>query len=63
MGVQPPMSDRGIKVNENLPGLIYGSNGPLLQSLAIATFRISVNMIVDEISAHTGSRLAKRMIL
>jgi hypothetical protein len=30
--------------------------------LAIATLTISVNMIVDDISAHTGGKLAKRMI-
>ena len=62
LGVQPPMSDWGSMVKENLPGLIYGSWAPLVPSLAIATLTISVNMIVDDISAHTGGKLAKRMI-
>jgi len=62
LGVQPPMSDWGSMVKENLPGLIYGSIAPLVPSLAIATLTISVNMIVDDISAHTGGKLAKRMI-
>jgi len=62
LGVQPPMSDWGSMVKENLPGLIYGSWAPLIPSLAIATLTISVNMIVDDISAHTGGKLAKRMI-
>jgi peptide/nickel transport system permease protein len=56
------MSDWGSMVKENLPGLIYGSWAPLVPSLAIATLTISVNMIVDDISAHTGGKLAKRMI-
>jgi peptide/nickel transport system permease protein len=62
LGVQPPMSDWGSMVKENLPGLIYGSIAPILPSLAIATLTISVNMIVDDISAHSGGKLAKRMI-
>ena len=62
LGVQPPMSDWGSMVKENLPGLIYGSIAPLVPSLAIATLTISVNMIVDDVSAHTGGKLAKRMI-
>jgi peptide/nickel transport system permease protein len=49
-------------VKENLPGLIYGSMAPILPSLAIATLTISVNMIVDDISAFTGGKLSKRMI-
>mgnify|MGYP000551280064 CR=1 FL=1 len=28
----------------------------------VATLTISINMIVDDISAHTGGKLAKRMI-
>jgi len=61
LGVQPPMSDWGSMVKENLPGLIYGSIAPIVPSLAIATLTISVNMIVDDISAHSGGKLAKRM--
>ena len=62
LGVQPPMSDWGSMVKENLPGLVYGSVAPLMPALAIATLTISVNMIVDDISAHSGGKLAKRMI-
>ena len=62
LGVQPPMSDWGSMVKENLPGLIYGSIAPIVPSLAIATLTISVNMIVDDISAYSGGKLAKRMI-
>ena len=62
LGVQPPMSDWGSMVKENLSGLVYGSVAPLMPALAIATLTISVNMIVDDISAATGGKLAKRMI-
>ena len=62
LGVQPPMSDWGSMVKENLPGLIYGAVAPIMPALAIATLTISVNMIVDDISAHSGGKLAKRMI-
>jgi peptide/nickel transport system permease protein len=62
LGVQPPMSDWGSMVKENLPGLIYGSVAPLMPSLAIATLTISVNILVDDISAHSGGKLAKRML-
>ena len=62
LGVQPPQSDWGSMVKESLAGLPYGSIAPLVPALAIATLTISINLIVDDISAHAGGRLAKRMI-
>ena len=62
LGVQPPMSDWGSMVKENLAGLPYGSIAPLVPSLAIATLTISINLIVDDISAHAGGKLSKKMI-
>ena len=62
LGVQPPMSDWGSMVKENLPGLVLGSYAPLMPAFAIASLTISVNMIVDDLSAATGGKLAKRMI-
>ncbi len=62
LGVQPPMSDWGGMVKENLAGLPYGSIAPLVPALAIATLTISINMIVDDISAFSGGKLAKKMI-
>jgi peptide/nickel transport system permease protein len=62
LGVQPPMSDWGSMVKENLSGLPYGSIAPLVPALSIATLTISINMIVDDVSAHSGGKLAKRMI-
>ena len=62
LGVQPPTSDWGSMVRENLAGLPYGSIAPLVPSLAIATLTIAINLIVDDVSAHSGGKLAKRMI-
>ena len=62
LGVQPPQSDWGSMVKENLSGLPYGAIAPLVPALAIATLTISINVIVDDISAHAGGKLAKRMI-
>ncbi|MBW2324093.1 MAG: ABC transporter permease [Deltaproteobacteria bacterium] len=62
LGVQPPMADWGSMVKENLAGLPYGSIAPLVPALAIASLTISINIIVDDISAHSGGKLAKRMI-
>ena len=62
LGVQPPMSDWGSMVKENLGGLPYGSIAPLMPSLAIASLTISINLIVDDISAHSGGKLSNEMI-
>ena len=62
LGVQPPMSDWGSMVKENLPGFVLGSYAPLMPAFAIASLTISVNMIVDDLSDATGGKLAKRMI-
>jgi len=62
LGVQPPMSDWGSMVKENLGGLPYGSIAPLIPSLAIASLTISINLIVDDISAHSGGKLSNKMI-
>jgi peptide/nickel transport system permease protein len=62
LGIQPPMSDWGSMVKENLAGLPYGSIAPLVPALAIATLTISINMIVDDISTHSGGKLAKKVI-
>ena len=62
LGVQPPQSDWGSMVRENLSGLPYGAIAPLVPALAIATLTIAINLIVDDVSAHAGGKLAKRMI-
>jgi len=62
LGVQPPASDWGAMVRENLQGLTYGSYASIWPACAIATFTISINLIVDDISAKSGGSLAKKMV-
>ncbi len=62
LGIQPPASDWGSMVRENLQGLTYGSYAAIWPAVAIATFTISINLIVDDISAKSGGSLAKKMV-
>ena len=62
LGVQPPQADWGSMVRENLQGLAYGSYAAIWPALAIATFTISINLIVDDISAKSGGSLAGKMV-
>ena len=62
LGVQPPTADWGSMVRENLQGLGYGSYAAIWPALSIASFTISVNLIVDDLSAAAGGSLAKKMV-
>jgi len=62
LGIQPPAADWGSMVRQNLEGLGYGSYAAIWPALAIATFTISINLIVDDISAKSGGSLAKKMV-
>jgi len=62
LGVQPPAADWGSMVRENLQGLTYNSYAAIWPAFAIATFTISINLIVDDISAKSGGSLAKKMV-
>lgn len=71
LGVPLPESDWGSMVRENLAGLTSGididgndtvSYAPIWPALAIATFTIPINLIVDDISAKSGGSLAKKMV-
>ncbi len=66
LGVQPPISDWGSMVRENLQGLGNGLSGGALASIApavaIASLTIAINLIVDDISAAAGGSLAKKMV-
>jgi peptide/nickel transport system permease protein len=62
LGVQPPASDWGAMVRENLQGLTYGSWAAIWPAISIASFTIAINLIVDDISAKSGGSLAKKMV-
>lgn len=63
LGVQPPQADWGSMVRENLGALQYGQSviPVLAPALAIATLTVAINLIVDDVSAHGGGKLSKRM--
>ena len=71
LGIQPPAADWGSMVRDGLAGLSGGidldgntvtSYAAIWPALAIASFTIAVNLIVDDISAKSGGSLAKKMI-
>jgi len=63
LGVQPPQADWGSMVRENLGALQYGASvvPVLAPAIAIATLTVGINLIVDDVSAHGGGKLSKRM--
>lgn len=50
LGVQPPESDWGGLVRENLDGLAEGVLAPIYPALAIAAVSIALNLLVDMVS-------------
>ena len=63
LGVQPPQADWGSMVRENLGALSYGASviPVLAPAVAIATLTVAINLVVDDISAHSGGKLSKRL--
>jgi len=66
LGIQPPAADWGSMVRQNLGAMQtavgWGVLAPVWPALAIASFTIAINLIVDDISAKSGGDLAKKMI-
>lgn len=63
LGVQPPQADWGSMVRENLGALQYGTSivPVIAPAIAIATLTVAINLIVDDVSAHSGGKLANRL--
>lgn len=65
LGVQPPASEWGSMVRESLVGMHFHEGGniwaTLAPAIAIASVTIAINLIVDDVSAHAGGSLAKKM--
>lgn len=61
MGVQPPYADWGSLVRENMAGLISGSLAPIYPALAIASFTIGLNLIVDDFAASAGRGISGKI--
>jgi peptide/nickel transport system permease protein len=61
LGVQPPYSDLGLMVKENIQGLLYGSYAPLYSAACIAIVTISVNTCVDWFLKSTSASLPEEL--
>lgn len=61
LGVQPPHSDLGLMVKENMQGLLYGSFSPLYPALAIAMVTVSTNILVDWYLKSTDASLPEEL--
>lgn len=63
LGVQPPAADWGSMVRENLGALQYGESllAVLAPAFAIATLTVGINLLVDDVSAKTGSHFSGKM--
>ncbi len=61
LGVQPPQSDLGVMIKENMQGLLYGSFAPLYPALGIASITITINLLVDWYLQQIGASLPEEM--
>lgn len=61
LGVQPPYADWGSLVRENMAGLLSGSLAPIYPALAIASFTVALNLIVDDFAASSGRAAAGKI--
>lgn len=61
LGVQPPTPDWGSMVRENVQGLAYGSYAALWPAGAIATLTLAINLVVDDLSAHSSKAITQTM--
>jgi peptide/nickel transport system permease protein len=64
LGVQPPQADWGNMVRENLGAFVSDEASKLSvlgPALSIASLTISINLIVDDVSAFAGGKLSKGM--
>lgn len=56
LGVQPPNSDWGSLVRENIGALSFGAPAVIMPSIAIATLTISVNLLIDNLPVKIRDR-------
>lgn len=57
LGVQPPHSDLGVMVHENMQAILYGEYTTLFPAFAIAFIAISMNVFVDWLLQRTSAKL------
>ncbi|MCR9125115.1 MAG: ABC transporter permease [Rhodobacteraceae bacterium] len=57
LGVQPPQSDLGVMVKENMQALLYGAYTTLYPALGIAAIAVSMNVFVDWLLQRSSAKL------
>ncbi|MDE2791422.1 MAG: ABC transporter permease [Paracoccaceae bacterium] len=57
LGVQPPQSDLGVMVKENLQAILYGEYTTLYPAIGIALIAISMNVFVDWLLQRSSAEL------
>lgn len=62
LGVQPPLADWGTLVRENMTGLTSGVFTPIFPAMAIASFAVGLNLIVDDLATRSGQHIVGKLI-
>lgn len=57
LGVQPPQSDLGVMVKENMQAILYGEYTTLYPAFGIALIAISMNVLVDWLLQRSSAKL------
>ncbi|MEP3082355.1 MULTISPECIES: ABC transporter permease [Paracoccaceae] len=57
LGVQPPQSDLGVMVKENMQAILYGEYTTLYPAICIALIAISMNVFVDWLLQRSSAQL------
>ena len=61
LGVQPPQSDLGVLVKENMQALLYGEYTNIYPALTIAAIAISMNVFVDWLLKRSSAKLSEEI--
>jgi peptide/nickel transport system permease protein len=57
LGVQPPQSDLGVMVKENMQAILYGEYTTLYPAICIALIAVSMNVFVDWLLQRSSAKL------
>ena len=61
LGVQPPQSDLGVLVKENMQALLYGEYTNIYPAVTIAAIAISMNVFVDWLLKKSSAKISEEI--
>jgi len=61
LGVQPPQSDLGVLVKENMQALLYGEYTNIYPAVTIALIAVSMNVFVDWLLKRSSAKLSEEI--